>query len=444
MKGIAIMSYRTISACAYAVVVVPLLGSGCAMTQQLLQPAPAATANAAALNPSSNGDSASRPAAAEPTRPAGAAASAVTAKPGAEVGRTASVQLGQKVLPIASQEIDARCGRVVAPFNLTNNAAELGEVVVENTKNSLSKWADDKLQGKGSKQTAKNDAKRTKELSVAEAKSRASRMNWLPMDTEVMYGQYQHDQLAKDGQVLDADSRIGKQVYPKLQALAKPMLESLGETHPYGFKFFVRSRDGENAMSLPGGFVYVDKELLTNPVLQKKAAFALAHEIAHILQRHETRNAQARIIDTAVLGGGVANLVKTMRMAEQKNTAIITATLAGKMLFTRHFAIQELQSDACATRVLNNAMGNRKELVDTLQAFVDRLPKPVPEPESASAAVKPVAHSPGQAQITRSPAAARNQDAIVKLVTSPINQHPTTTERVAALRQVLAAIQAGK
>jgi predicted Zn-dependent protease len=58
-------------------------------------------------------------------------------------------------------------------------------------------------------------------------------------------------------------------------------------------------RDKEfNAMARPGGFLYVDQGLLSDSKAKLKARFALAHEVAHVLQRHETKELQGLIVDS--------------------------------------------------------------------------------------------------------------------------------------------------
>ena len=69
------------------------------------------------------------------------------------------------------------------------------------------------------------------------------------------------------------------------------VLSGVTEAHPYTFELHVRGAGEDNAMALPGGIVYIDAGLLreADPA---KARFALAHEISHVLRRHETRIAQ--------------------------------------------------------------------------------------------------------------------------------------------------------
>jgi predicted Zn-dependent protease len=222
------------------------------------------------------------------------------------------------------------------------------------------------------------------------------------------------------------------------------MLEALGETYDYKFQLFILTRSGENAMSLPGGYIYLDKALLDERPSMRKARYALAHELAHVLQRHETRNAQARIIDSISLTGSTEDLVKTIRQPETQGRAVVASMLTGKLLYERHFADQELGADACGVRMLNGMLGDREELVATLQEFVDQLPSQAAE--AAEPGRPPAGPTRSKSAATTVSARGSNlkTDDVIGLVTRPINRHPDAQARVSLLREMLAALRAGK
>ncbi len=345
------------------------------------------------------------------------------------------MQIGRRKYAVASVELDNRCSQVVAPFDIQSNIVDLIRLATKEAAGVAGKAINSATKSGSSAATAEAGKGRHQ---ISEAVRQAVvTMNWLPMELEVMYGQHQHDQIAKTAGILPREGRVGKQFYPVADAMLKQMLDALGEKHEYKFQLFIRTSGGENALSLPGGFLYMDIDLLRNPALRRKGYFALAHEIAHVLQRHETRNAQARIVDTVSLKSGVSELIRTVRLAEQKNSAIINATLTGRLLFERHFSRQEISADACGVRVLNASLTDRGELISTVQAFVDRLPSPIaakPGPGATAAA------SGASAPVVK---AAGNGADLVDLVSRPIDQHPSNAERITGLRDILQAIQAG-
>jgi len=324
---------------------------------------------------------------------------------------------------IASQELDSQCETIVAPYELSAGVIDLLMLAARTAGDEIGKAvAPEKgkqdLSNSRARATAKDTAKHNLSRTTREA---AIRMNWLPMEVEVAYGEMQHDKM-QDG-LLDRNGR-GKQLYSRAEALLADALAGVDKPHDYAFRIFIRTESGENAMSLPGGIIYIDKELIANKGKEAKARFALAHEVAHILQRHETRNAQARIIDAVSLRGGYKDLVQTIRSLNDRNTAALAVILAGKTQFERHFGAQELQADACAVRILNNSMDTRQALLQAVDAFVRSLPPPPPEQDSKKASV---INANRQIDVGN----------MVELVVRPIDRHPNSDERSKRLRRML-------
>ena len=76
----------------------------------------------------------------------------------------------------------------------------------------------------------------------------------------------------------------------------------------------VLDNESVNALTLPGGFLYVNAGLILTTQTEAELAAALAHEISHIAARHATRQAtMAAILDYASLGlifiGGQAGYI---------------------------------------------------------------------------------------------------------------------------------------
>ncbi len=63
----------------------------------------------------------------------------------------------------------------------------------------------------------------------------------------------------------------------------------LGTTRPLEFRFFVVEDPSINAQSLPDGTVLVNTGLLGVVENETELAFAMSHEIAHVLQAHVWR-----------------------------------------------------------------------------------------------------------------------------------------------------------
>lgn len=335
-----------------------------------------------------------------------------------------SVRMGNKEVVVASVEKDSTCSRMVAPFDNDANLQELSQLAGQSYAHEYKEKALDQLNKWISNQPASR-ANPPAQDNAALVREAAIRMNWLPMAQEVSYGEHYHAQL--QNQLLERDSRVGRKLYPNADAMLNKLLATLDEPTPYQFKLYIRTSSGSNAMALPGGFLYIDKPLLESASTNDKAYFALAHELSHVLQRHETRALQARIIDAAYFKNGIKGVMDTVRQAQHpsKGAAVISVLLQGKLVFQKHSEAQELQADACSVRMLHDSFQNDARLTQAIQTFLQDLPKEQAPPRS------------------RTPSSANRQalDDIVELVNKPIDQHPNSQERTQNLRMMLAQIK---
>ncbi|MBS3786175.1 MAG: M48 family metalloprotease, partial [Gammaproteobacteria bacterium] len=58
-------------------------------------------------------------------------------------------------------------------------------------------------------------------------------------------------------------------------------------------QFFVLANDGINAFAMPGGYIGVHSGLITASTTESELGAVIAHEIAHITQRHIARRLEA-------------------------------------------------------------------------------------------------------------------------------------------------------
>jgi Zn-dependent protease with chaperone function len=97
---------------------------------------------------------------------------------------------------------------------------------------------------------------------------------------------------------------------PLLKELTAPLIEALGES-PYRFHFYVANEKSINAFALPGGYIVIHSELLLRAESAEELLGVLAHEIAHVTERHGTRGIVAKsgawLVFQAVIGdaGGI-------------------------------------------------------------------------------------------------------------------------------------------
>jgi beta-barrel assembly-enhancing protease len=131
---------------------------------------------------------------------------------------------------------------------------------------------------------------------------------------EISMGQSAAQQLeAKYGLVNDPTQyeRINRIGYALLPACERRNLR---------FSFKILNTSNINALSLPGGFVYVTKGLL--PLCtDQELAFVLGHEMAHIAKRHGIKQVEKQMMTDVGLATIVALMSKGQMTQGGKNTA---------------------------------------------------------------------------------------------------------------------------
>jgi Zn-dependent protease with chaperone function len=348
--------------------------------------------------PSQDAPAAEEPAAGAETPEGGGPTQTETGRKGPETGGRGSSDVRIKEIKgggrKASVVLDQHCPQIVQPYTLSDNTASVVNYAIQQVRNFFAKPGELDL--------------------LASVKIAAKQLNWLPMRAEVLYGEKMH---AEETDILERDSKPGRQYYPVADKMMAEVLEAVGEPHDYDFKLFILKKNTRNAVARPGGYIYLDQGLVDNPAQRSKAYFALAHEVSHVLERHETKELQSMIIDSIQTRSEIGRILSGVR---GDPTVILSYLKMQKDLFTKHHVDQELQSDSCAARVLSRVFPEPKQLAASLAAFLKDLPNATAE------TIKP----PPQTYVEKLAATATG------IVNDPISRHPTTQQREDNLRQI--------
>lgn len=297
---------------------------------------------------------------------------------------------------------DTHCKNLVEPFDIKDSAL------------SLAKF---KAQAEGKSMLEKVIGTRARTVDPrAEVRRAARQLNWLPMALEVQLGERLHrNQTAH----LMGENKSGKELYVRARRLLAEELAQVKEPHPYRFKIFVVTAAGGNAESGPGGFIYVDRDLVAKAADEPKARFAIAHEVSHVLQRHRTRETQMRLAD------GIDSFEDLGRLMASPQAGVDSMAAKGvdlKRLFVRHSEEQELQADGCGVRIVDASSASRAEVVKAVEAFLRGLPPPGgPEPKAAAKGAEAV---------------------FTELSDGEFSRHPNSEKRRKNLNEVLATLNA--
>jgi hypothetical protein len=309
---------------------------------------------------------------------------------------------------------DMKCAEMVVPQDTVRTAGSRIAGFFKKTWDDAGAMAKETLTTNKTELDAEAGKKRLRDNYRAALK----RGNWLPMSTEVAYGQRAHDLIANSLLVRDSDP--GK-LYPQADALLEEIKKGIEKPHSYELQIFIRLEPTLNASALPGGFLYLDAGLLENPKMHDMARFALAHEVGHVLQRHETRELQGVIVDSYDDSRELEKAVKESHKNAEQAVALLKHVKISKDNYVRHTMDQELQADACALRLILNVHHDGKELAASAQAFVDNLPPSKPDP------VRP---APDLTEVMQ------------EFVTLPRDRHPSSAERIRTLRDVQSSLLA--
>ncbi len=166
---------------------------------------------------------------------------------------------------------------------------------------------------------------------------------------EVAEAQRQHPELLQEFGGAETGSRAAY-----VQSVGRRVANFSGVVNPtQSFQFTTLNSAVENAFAVPGGYVYITRQLMGLMNDESELAFALGHEAGHIAANHARsrqqvarRNSVQGVLGAllgSVLGGGLGSV---LAQASQQRAEL--ATLG----FSRE---QEYQADTLATRYLINA-----------------------------------------------------------------------------------------
>jgi predicted Zn-dependent protease len=121
-----------------------------------------------------------------------------------------------------------------------------------------------------------------------------------------------------------------------------------------------------NAMSLPGGYVYVTRGMLAHLDNEDQLATVLAHEIGHVAARHAARQAwQQQIGQGLLLGGALLGQIAGLPAQDILNVG----GMAAQMLFLRYSREDELEADKLSVEYTSLAGYDARQVIPFFQAL---------------------------------------------------------------------------
>jgi predicted Zn-dependent protease len=132
----------------------------------------------------------------------------------------------------------------------------------------------------------------------------------------------------------------------KIRTIVDELVGQLPPDQPYKFEVYLTNEDEANARAVPGGLIYVSKAAARGST--DLLTVLLAHEVAHVTKRHQSRWLQGRLVDSVT---SIDQLINLLRGNPETITAVMGQAGGLNARFARFSADQELEADACAVRL---------------------------------------------------------------------------------------------
>lgn len=133
-----------------------------------------------------------------------------------------------------------------------------------------------------------------------------------------------------------------------------------------GYSFYVVNTDAVNAFALPGGFVYINRGLIEETSNLSELAGVLAHEIAHVEERHSVE--QIERVQRANIGGALASILLGGAAGGLAQAGI---NIAGTAILAGHSRSAEREADDLAVALLVNSGIDPNGLVTFFKRLLD-------------------------------------------------------------------------
>jgi len=164
------------------------------------------------------------------------------------------------------------------------------------------------------------------------------------------------------------EQQIGLYAAPKTEAYLREVggrLTTAVNDPRWKYSFQIVDQEEPNAFSIPGGGIYVSRGLLAFVNREDELAGVLAHEIAHVTQRHSAKRQRESILPGLLsLPGNVVGGVVSENLGALINAPIDTV---GGAWLGRYSRSQETEADRLGIRTAAQAGYDPTALADILQ-----------------------------------------------------------------------------
>ncbi len=152
-----------------------------------------------------------------------------------------------------------------------------------------------------------------------------------------------------------------------INGLGQKMLKAAGP-QPFTYKFFVVHNEAINAFAVPAGYVFINSGLVTSFDSEGHLAATLAHEIAHVTNRHVARRiSQSQKLSLAALGGMLAGIFIGGPLGQAVTIGAMAGSIQTQLKYSRE---DETESDQNGLEYLAKAGYNPRFLAESLNILL--------------------------------------------------------------------------
>lgn len=146
------------------------------------------------------------------------------------------------------------------------------------------------------------------------------------------------------------------QISEYIQNLGTHLVNSTGKSDLQDFTFFIIDDPEINAFAIPGGYVGVNSGLIAAMSQEEQLASVVAHEIAHVTQRHHARAYATGNRATLSTAAAVLAAIIIGQASPQAGQAALAAGLAASQQSAINFTrSNEVEADRIGIEILANA-----------------------------------------------------------------------------------------
>ncbi len=155
-----------------------------------------------------------------------------------------------------------------------------------------------------------------------------------------------------------------------VQKLGKRLVATQPDFNADDFTFFVVNNEEINAFAIPGGFIGINSGLITAAANESQLASVVAHETAHVMQRHIARlYASQGNQGMKTAAAIVAAILISQKSAEAGQAALLTGLAASRQSSINFTRSNEYEADRMGIKLLSDANYNPRGMVDFFEVL---------------------------------------------------------------------------